>query len=159
MGRGVGSGQLNPGILSSIIGPMGPELGWRLTGRGLRSRLASRTKVITSSYRVISIRLIILTFLLELRSGLRLKRKAPDTGGEFPLAEDPRSPPLSAGYPRFSSHRSDLQFRIWRQRPEGPVQALWPRHCAARMSDPGPPAPVNRWTLRTLWTPDRETLL
>ncbi len=91
--------------------------------------------MITSPYRGILIRLIILTFLLELRSGLRLKRKAPGTGGESPLAEDPRSPPLSAGYPRFSSHRGDLRFRIWWQRPEGPVQALWPRHCAARMSD------------------------
>ena len=48
--------------------------------------------MITSPYRGILIRLIILTFLLELRSGLRLKRKAPGTGGESPLAEDPRSP-------------------------------------------------------------------
>jgi hypothetical protein len=95
--------------------------------------------VITSPHRRILIRLIILAFLLELRSGLRLKRKAPGTGEESPLAEDPRSPPLSAGYPRFSSHRGNLRFRTWRQRPEGPVQALWPRHCAARMSDPGPP--------------------
>ena len=94
-------------------------------------------------YRGILIRLIIWTFLLELRSGLRLKRRAPNTGGESPLAEDPRSPPLSAGYPRFSSHRGDLRFRIWRQRPEGPVQALWPRHCAARMSDPGPLGPYS----------------
>ena len=70
------------------------------------------------------------------------QRKAPGTGGESPLAEDPRSPPLSAGYPRFSSHRGDLRLRTCRQRPEGPVQALWPRHCAARMSDPGPPSPT-----------------
>ncbi len=75
----------------------------------------------------------------ELRGGLRLQRKAPGTGEESPLAEDPRSPPLSAGYPRFSNHRGDLWLRTWRQRPEGPVQALWPRHDAARMSDPGPP--------------------
>ena len=40
-----------------------------------------KLKVITSPYRGILIRLIILTFLLELRSGLRLKRKAPRTGG------------------------------------------------------------------------------
>ncbi len=98
--------------------------------------------MITSPYRGILIRLIIVTFLLELRSGLRLKRKALGTGGESPLAENPRSPPLSAEYPRFSSHRGDLRLRTWRQRRESPVQALWPRHCAARMSDPGPPSPT-----------------
>ena len=100
-----------------------------------------KLKVITSPYWGILIRLIIATFLLELRSGLRLKRKALGTGGESPLAENPRSPPLSAEYPRFSSHRGDLRLRPCRQRSEGPVQALWPRHCAARMSDPGPPSP------------------
>ncbi len=93
-------------------------------------------------YRGILIRLIILAFLLELRSDPRLERKAPGTGGESPLVEDPRSPPLSAGYPRFSSHRGDLRLRTWQQRPEGPVQALWPRHYAARMSDPGPRGPL-----------------
>jgi len=97
-----------------------------------------KLKVITSPYWGILIRLIIVTFLLELRSGLRLKREALGTGGESPLAENPRSPPLSVEYPRFSSHRGDLRLRTWRQRREGPVQALWPRHCAARMTDPSP---------------------
>ncbi len=41
-----------------------------------------KLKVITSPYWGILIRLIIATFLLELRSGLRLKRKVLGTGGD-----------------------------------------------------------------------------
>ena len=46
-----------------------------------------KLKMITSPYWGILIRLIIVTFLLELRSGLRLKRKALGTEGESPLAD------------------------------------------------------------------------